>query len=75
MARIFDIKMYEGNTLKQALSVIGKKCVLQLYDKIIMCIIKKIVIDSNVWVHVYDIDTRREIVALLKEIKLERCED
>lgn len=74
MVRIFDIKMREQNTFKDALSVMGKKCTLQLYDKTIMCIIKKIVIDTNVWVHVYDIDTRREIVALLEEIALERCE-
>lgn len=71
MARIFNIKVHNDNTLSEVQKIIGKKCIVTRFDKQIICIIKNIVIDTNTWVHVYDIDTRLEFVALLSEIRLE----
>lgn len=75
MVRIFNIKVHNNNTLSEVQKIIGKKCIVPAFDKQIMCIIKNIVIDTNMWVHVYDIDTRREFIALLSEIRLENSNE
>lgn len=67
--KIFNAKIHKKETkLGDITSLIGKECMANIIGNKVLCILKSINIDANIWAHVYVLNANQEFVVPIDDV-------
>lgn len=74
--KVFDTKIHKKDTkLGDITPLIGKECMADIIGNNVLCILKSINIDTNIWAHVYNLQQSQEFVVLIENLYFEHKEN
>lgn len=75
MAKVFDVKIHKKETkIGQVHSLIGEECMANIIGNNVLCILKSINIDTNIWAHVYNLQQSQEFIVPIENLYFEHKE-
>lgn len=75
MTKLFDTKIHKKNTkLGDIIPLIDKECMANIIGNNVLCILKSINIDTNIWANVYNLQKSQEFIVPVEDLYFEHKE-